>query len=264
MRNCIPLVVCDIPCTVSSEDSFVPATEWGWLIGRDEFTSWILEDRDDLAVLNKPPGVVCHPSKHGPWSSLIGAAREYFGIPVAYMPFRLDRETSGVWMVAKTRERGVELQRAVQERQVRKSYLAILDGNLLEAITVDQPIGAAEGSLVRLKRAVRPDGQPAVTYFEPLEVRGGYTLVRVRTETGRLHQIRVHAAWLGCPLVGDKVYGPDESLFIEFIERGYTGRVAAVLPLPRQALHCESVTVPGEAWTARLASDLAAFWDGLV
>lgn len=185
------------------------------------------------------------------------------------MPFRLDRETSGVWLAAKTRERGVELQRAVQDRRVQKEYLAIVEGDFQTDRLVDEPIGRAENSTIWLKRGVRPDGQPSKTHFSPVESRGGYSLVKVRPETGRLHQIRVHAAWLGHPLVGDKVYGPDESIFLDFIERGQTGKTAD-LPLPRQALHCSDVQicgVTGSAETARfsapLSGDLATFWNSL-
>lgn len=241
----------------------MPATEWGWLVTLEEFESWVIDDSPELAVLNKPAGVVCHPSKHGPWSSLIGAAREYFSAEVLHMPFRLDRETSGVWLVAKTRERGVELQRAVQERRVRKTYLAIVEGKLSSAVDVDQPIGRAENSMVWLKQEVRPDGQTAFTRFEPLSTNGAFTLARVSPSTGRLHQIRVHAAWLGYPLVGDKIYGPDETLFVDFIEHGYSGRVAELLPLSRHALHCESVVFDLDSQTleffAPMPEDLAAF-----
>ena len=224
-----------------------------------------MEDTPDLAVLNKPPFVVCHPSKHGSWSSLIGAAREYFGLPVVHMPFRLDRETSGVWLAAKTKDRGVQLQRAVQERRVDKEYLAILEGELREVRVVDQPIGKAEGSVVWVRRGVREDGQPAWTLFEPVEVRGGCTLVRVVPRTGRLHQIRVHAAWMGHPLIGDKIYAADERIFLNFIENG-PECVAEALRLPRHALHCRQVCFHGdfqEAFQAPLAVDLVRFWQQL-
>ncbi len=245
----------------------MPGTDWGWLITPTEFTSWLLEDGPEVAVLNKPPLVVCHPSKQGPWSSLIGAAREFYGLPTLHMPFRLDRETSGVWLLAKTREEGQRLQRAVQARQVEKSYLAIVEGEMTAAVTVDRPIGRTETSVVRIKQEVRDDGQSAVTHFTPLSTARlssssrGYSLVRVVTETGRLHQIRVHAAFLGHPLVGDKMYGPDETLFVDFLEHGWAGRLPEMLALPRQALHCDSVRFPqlGLSYSAALTPDLAEF-----
>lgn len=243
----------------------MPSLEWGWEITPEEFASWIVEDTPDLAVLNKPPFVLCHPSKHGPWSSLVGAAREYFGLPVIHMPFRLDRETSGVWLAVKTKDRGVELQRAVQERRVEKEYLAILEGELTETRVVDQPIGKAESSEVWVKRGIREDGQPAWTLFEPLEVRGGCTLARVVPKTGRLHQIRVHASWIGHPLVGDKIYAADERIFLQFIENGPES-VAEVLRLPRHALHCRSVRFHDDSsvvFQVPLALDLLRFWEQL-
>lgn len=241
----------------------MPETERGWRITPEEFASWILADSADLAVLNKPGGVVCHPSKHGPWSSLAGAAREFFALPVIHMPFRLDRETSGVWLAVKRRELASGIQRAVEQRLARKVYIAILSGRLREAVTVDRPIARDLASSVWTKRRTvdPPEGQPALTRFEPLEWGSRGTLTRVIPATGRLHQIRVHAAFLGHPVVADKVYGPDETLYIEFVERGFTARLAAALPLRRQALHCASVEIPGFGrWTAPLAADLAGWW----
>jgi len=242
----------------------MPRTDWGWQITAEELSSWIIRYDDELLVLSKPGHVVCHPSKHGPWSSLIGACREYLGDSTLHMPSRLDRETSGVMLFARTREMGSQLQKAVQARLVRKSYIAIVEGTLSEAVCVDQPIGRAHTSEVRLRQGVREDGQAAKTFFEPLEWRGGHTLARVRTETGRLHQIRVHAAWLGHPIAADKVYGPDESLFLEFIEHGFTARLQGALPMDRQALHAEQIAFELEAgvleFRAPLAEDMAEFW----
>ena len=242
----------------------MPETAQGWIASPEEFASWILRDSPELAVLNKPAGMVCHPSKRGPWSSLVGAAREYFGLETVHMPFRLDRETSGVWLAVKSRELASEMQRAVEQRMVRKTYLAIVEGRMERPVTVDQPIGRDPESAVWTKRRVviPPEGQPAMSHFEPVEIRGNVTLVRVRPATGRLHQIRVHAAWLGHPVVGDKVYGPDETLYIEFVEHGFTARLAEQLPLPRHALHCETVELPGFdlRFEAPMTDDLAAFW----
>src|SRR5689334_1714089 len=119
----------------------VPPVDWGWLITPDELSSWILLRTDDLLVLNKPPHTVCHPSRYGPWSSLIGACREYLGVERLHMPFRLDRETSGVLVFAQTRETGVRLQHAVMLSQVQKEYIAIVEGNVDCARTVSEPIG---------------------------------------------------------------------------------------------------------------------------
>ena len=211
------------------------------MIAPEEVPAWIVHEDDRLLVLNKPGDVVCHPSKAGPWSSLVGAAREYAHLAASHLIFRLDRETSGVVVLAKDAEMASRLQKAMQHRLVRKTYLAILTGDVRAPVTVDQPLGDDEASPVFVKSAVRPDGQPSVTHFTPLSSAGGYTLARVKTESGRKHQIRAHAQWLGHSLVGDKIYGPDARLFIEFIENGWSEALAAQLILPRQALHCAEI-----------------------
>lgn len=237
------------------------------MIAPAELESWILSVSADLLVVNKPGLVVCHPSKHGPWSSLIGAAREYLGEAVLHMPSRLDRETSGAVVFARNRELGSRLQRAIQHSRVRKTYTAILDGTLSEPVVVDQPIGRAAHSSVFLKQAVRPDGQAAQTEFHPLAHAGGRTLARIHPRTGRLHQIRVHAAFLGHPVTADKLYGPDETHFLRFIQHGFDDVLRASLPLPRQALHAASLIFQlpaGELrFDAPLAADIADYWRAL-
>src|SRR3954453_14052327 len=108
----------------------MPRTEWGWLVTSDELHSWILEESDDLLVIDKPAHVGCHPSKHGPCSSLVGACREYLGTDRLHLTFRLDRETSGVVVFARNRTVASLLQKAIEQRNVSKTYLAILDGVL--------------------------------------------------------------------------------------------------------------------------------------
>ncbi|MCX7604319.1 MAG: RNA pseudouridine synthase [Bryobacteraceae bacterium] len=245
----------------------MPKTEAGWIISPDELRAWILEERPAWLVVNKPAGVLCHPSKHGPWSSLVSAARQYLGEPVLHMPSRLDRETSGVVVLVRQRELGSRMQRAIQEGRVRKRYLAVLEGTMEEPRVVDLPIGRALGSQVILKQAVREDGQPSRTRFLPLAHRGGRTLARVEPETGRLHQIRVHAAAIGHPVCGDKIYGPDETLFLEFIRQGFTDRLRRMLGAERQMLHAEELVFELGAeplrFHAPLAEDMRAFWESL-
>ncbi len=228
-----------------------------------EVPQWILYEDPNIIVINKPGDVVCHPSKAGPWSSLVGAIREYAGIGASHLVFRLDRETSGVVVIAKNPAMASRLQTAMQKRRVKKAYLAIMTGELPGPVRVDQPLGDDEHSPVFVKSTVRPDGQASITNFEPLSVGGGFTLARVVTETGRKHQIRAHAHWLGYPLIGDKIYGPDDRCFIDFIDRGWTPELAALLLIDRQALHCAEIDLrPAHldfVFTAPLAADLRDF-----
>jgi 23S rRNA pseudouridine1911/1915/1917 synthase len=233
------------------------------MITREEIKSWVIYEDDRLLVVNKPGDVVCHPSKAGPWSSLVGAAREYTGLPTMHLVFRLDRETSGVVVLAKDAAMASRLQTAMMERKAGKGYLAVLTGELPGNVTVDQPLGDDVASPVFVKSAVVAGGQSAVTHFTPLSVANGFSAVRVVTETGRKHQIRAHAQWLGHSLVGDKIYGPDARHYIDFITLGWTAGMAEKLLLPRQALHCAEIDLrvvgAPEVFRAELAPDIRAF-----
>ena len=211
------------------------------LVDMAEFPSWILHEDGDVLVMNKPGWLVCHPSKSGPLSSLIGAAKEYLGVENLHLVSRLDRETSGIVLVAKHRRSASQYQRAIEDRRVEKQYLAWICGRLESPQDVNQPLARDNESLVHVKQTVRSSrsAQKARTVFEPVgwSRDGGLTLCRVLLHTGRKHQIRVHAKWMGYPVYGDKLYGPDETCYLDFVEQGWTSRMDAVLGFPRQALH---------------------------
>lgn len=235
------------------------------LVTPEELRSWTIYEDERLFVVNKPGDFVCHPSKEGPWSSLVSASRELLGLATVHLIFRLDRETSGVVVFAKDAAMGRRLQMAAQDRRYGKVYWAILRGELATEVFVDQPLGPDFNSPVAAKNRVVPagQGQTAQTRFAPLARGGGFTVARVVTETGRKHQIRAHAQWMGYPLVGDKIYGPDARLFLEFVDHGWSERLAEQLLLPRQALHCAEIDLrpAGEphVFRAPLPPDLQAF-----
>ncbi len=240
------------------------------LIAPGEIPGWILHEDDELLVVDKPGDVVCHPSKAGPWSSLVGALREYTGLATVHLIFRLDRETSGVVVLAKTSAMASRLQTALQRRRIGKRYRAVLTGRLAGEARVDQALGDDVTTPVFVKSAVVPagEGKAAVTVFRPLTASSGgeFTLADVLLETGRKHQIRAHAQWLGHPVVGDKIYGPDPRFYLEFIDSGWTASLESRLLLPRQALHCAEIDLQPaglpHVFRAPLAADLRAFCAG--
>ena len=196
-----------------------------------------------LLVLDKPGWLVCHPSKNGPWSSLAGAVREEFKPDAIRLIYRLDRETSGVIILAKTEAAGRRLGKAVLQRKIGKLYVALLEGEMPGPVTVNQPLGPDPAANVSVKSCVvaGEGSQEASTIFHPLAVRGGFTLAGVELLTGRKHQIRAHAEWLGRRVVGDKLYGPDPGLYLEFATKGWTARHSGLLGMTRQALHCAAI-----------------------
>lgn len=222
----------------------MPITDWGWEVTEEELHSWIIQDDNDIILINKPALVVCHPSKKGPWSSLVGACRECLGYERTHLIARLDRETSGIILLAKHRLAARHFQMALERRAVAKSYLAILEGPLTELANVDAAIGKDPHSIVHCKSSVRSNGrkQEAQTRFTPIHSTSRYTLAHVEPLTGRKHQIRVHAKHIGHSVVGDKLYGPDETYFLDFIESGWTETLAQNLPLNRHALHALRMT----------------------
>ncbi len=213
----------------------------------------IIHEDDDLLIINKPADLVCHPTKGDVYSSLISRVRLYLGEGAKpHLVNRLDRETSGVTVAAKNAAAAGELGRIWETRGVEKEYLAIVHGHVREEnAMIDAPLGRDEISKVVVKDCIRPDGVPAQSEFfvERRFVRlstlnsqpSTFTLLRVLPRTGRKHQIRIHLAHIGHPIVGDKIYGGDEELYLALVEGRLTPEQHVRLILPNQALHAAAV-----------------------
>jgi 23S rRNA pseudouridine1911/1915/1917 synthase len=186
----------------------------------------IVHEDDAILVLDKPAGLVVHPGSGNAAGTLLNGLLHHrpaqAALPRAGIVHRLDKDTSGLMVVAKTAAAYAALVHDLAQRSVTREYLAVVRGVVTRALTIDAPIG--RHPVNRTAMAVVERGKPARTHVAPLEAFGVATLVRCRLETGRTHQIRVHLAAAGHPLVGDPAYG---------------GRKAqgGVLAFPRQALH---------------------------
>jgi 23S rRNA pseudouridine1911/1915/1917 synthase len=188
-----------------------------------------------IIVIDKPPGVVVHPGagnrEHTLQNALLAHDPKLRRVPRAGLVHRIDKDTSGLLVVARTVEAQTALVAALAAHEVEREYLALCTGAMTGGATVDEPIGRHRTQ--RIKMAVRSDGRAAVTHYRIEKRFRAHTLARVRLETGRTHQIRVHLAHVGYPIVGDPVYGGRRRL-----PAGATPElVAALAGFRRQALH---------------------------
>jgi 23S rRNA pseudouridine1911/1915/1917 synthase len=234
----------------------------------------IVAETQDYAVVEKPPFLLVHPTKPGGPRTLWQELRDLFAFEIANggqvsIVNRLDRETSGLVLIAKTATAARRFGLLMQRQRIEKEYRAIVWGwPDWERTVVSKPLdrlGKHQASAIWLKQAVIPGGAPAETEYcveHRFEKSGSakFSVVRASPRTGRTHQIRVHLAAVGHAIVGDKIYGPDEKLYLEFIETGWTTNLASELLLPRQALHSSRITIAGEGeWKSELPLDLVEF-----
>jgi 23S rRNA pseudouridine1911/1915/1917 synthase len=217
----------------------------------------IVYEDDALLVINKPAGLVVHPGS-GNWegtllNALLHHAPQLAEVPRAGIVHRLDKDTSGLLVVAKTLTAQTALVRQLEDRSVKREYLALVHGEMTRAGKVEAPIGRHPTQ--RVKMAVVESGKPAITHYQIEKQFPSCTLLRCRLETGRTHQIRVHLAHLKHPLVGDRTYVKGPQKCVPQLRE-------LLASFPRQALHATRLAlehpVSGEMveWQAPLPQDM--------
>jgi 23S rRNA pseudouridine1911/1915/1917 synthase len=202
----------------------------------------------DFLVVAKPPHLLSHPTRPDGAPTLLGWLQEKFPGEFVALVNRLDRETSGSVLIARSAEAASRLGAMTMRREIAKDYLALVSGRLptehgmIEAplgrlgISADNPVWVRQG-VIAPDDAEGRSSAAARTEFWRLAVGEDASLLRLRAHTGRLHQLRVHLAHIGHPVLGDKIYGPDAGLYLRFIEQGWTEEHERRLALRRHALH---------------------------
>ena len=241
------------------------AAETGWKA--QAIPLEIVYEDDDILVVNKPPGLVVHPGAGNAEGTLLNAllnhAPTLATLPRAGIVHRLDKNTSGLLVVAKTETARQNLIEQLQERTVEREYLAIVNGVMISGGTVDEPIGRHRADRTRM--AVSSQGRPAISHYRVVKKYRAHTLVQVKLESGRTHQIRVHMAHVHYPVVGDPVYGGRLR-----VPRDCSERLRNLLhDFKRQALHAlklaliHPVTGKRIQWVSSVPEDMSELMEAL-
>lgn len=225
----------------------------------------VLYEDEGVLVVDKAAPLLTHPTGPKNEPTLWHGVRELLAYELATggqvsLINRLDRETSGITLVAKTAEAARELGKAMQSRLLHKEYWAIVQGSPLWcSACCAEPIRRMEGvaaTRVHVRQCCHPEGKPCCTEFRVVQRQAGRALLRCIPYTGRMHQIRVHLEYMGYPLVGDKIYGGDEGCYLDFMEQGWTPSLEARLGMPRHALHACSLRFPWQGQEVQVESPL--------
>jgi 23S rRNA pseudouridine1911/1915/1917 synthase len=212
----------------------------------------ILYEDDHLLAINKPGRLLSHPTDKVRQNSATEILRVQLGGQPLFLAHRLDRETSGALILAKTREAARNLTDQFTKRAIHKDYLAIVAGEFSWARkTVDAPIARAEGE-IKVRQGVLSSGSPAVTEFIRLAHSRDRSMVQASPKTGRLHQIRIHLAWLGHPLLGDKLYNGSGEAYLKAVRGEIADSDIQALGAPRQMLHAWKIHLRHPASNQRL------------
>jgi len=229
----------------------------------------VLYEDDEVLAIDKPAGLPIHPTAKFWRNTLTALLRERYPGQHMQVAHRIDRETSGVLLVARSPGAASWLKRAFARRAVDKSYLALVKGQPPDQGVIDRPMKLLD-SPTHLMMGVAPDGLKAVTRFRVARRFAAHALCDAYPETGRQHQIRVHLAAIGHPIVGDKLYGAGERAFMRACDEGVGPELLALFDgLPRHALHAHRLSFPHPRTRAPvtiespLPSDLVTYLEAL-
>lgn len=228
----------------------LPKEQLGNRMTPEEIPLSIVYEDDYILLLNKPAGMATIPSRHHPAGTIANGVLHYYAVKnipsTVHVVTRLDRDTSGLLLIAKNQYSHSLLSNLQKRHAIHRKYMAVVSGQMFNnRVTIDVPIGRKENSII--ERTITAKGKKAITHYEVLKAFKNKTLLEVRLETGRTHQIRVHFSSIGHPLLGDDLYGGDTD------------------GLNRQALHCSEIsfqhpfTAEKMTFSSSLAKDIAAF-----